>query len=127
MLNQLPIYMIQCLLITIIAECIIARIFKIEIKDLIIVLLVNVLTNPLLVSISFSTGIFFGNIYRIIVTIILEILVVFTEGFIYKKILFEKKFNPYTLSLILNISSYIVGWIINYIFYWRRSLWTKKH
>jgi len=117
MLNQLPIYMIQCLLITIIAECIIARIFKIEIKDLIIVLLVNVLTNPLLVSISFSTGIFFGNIYRIIVTIILEILVVFTEGFIYKKILFEKKFNPYTLSLILNISSYIVGWIINYIFY----------
>lgn len=117
MLNQLPIYMIQCLLITIVVECLIATILKVKIKDLIIVLLVNVLTNPLLVSITFSIGIFYGNIPRVIITLILEILVVIVEGFIYKRNLIENKVNPYLLALLLNISSYLIGGLINYIFY----------
>ena len=117
MLNQLPIYMIQCLPITIIVECILASIFKFKIKDLVIVLLVNILTNPLLVSITFSIGTFFGNTYRGIATLVLEILVVIVEGFIYKKVLNEKKINPYLLSLIFNIGSYLTGGLINYIFY----------
>lgn len=117
MLNLLPKYMLQCLLITIIAECTLASTFKFKLKDLIVILLVNVLTNPLLVSITFSIGIFFGNIYRGVTTIILEILVLIIEGFIYKKVLIDKRINPYLLSLILNLTSYLTGGLINYIFY----------
>lgn len=117
MLNQLPWYMLQCLVITIVAECTLATVFKFKIKDLIIVLLVNVLTNPLLVSITFSVGIFYGNVPRSITTLIMEILAVLCEGVIYKKVLIERKINPYLLSLILNLSSYLTSGLINYMFY----------
>ena len=117
MLNSLPWYMLQCLLITIIAECTLASIFKFKLKDSFVILLVNVLTNPLLVSITFSVGIFFGNTYLGVTTFILELLVLVIEGFIYKKVLINKKINPYLLSLILNLTSYLTGGLINYIFY----------
>ena len=50
-------------------------------------------------------------------TIIFELIAFFIEGFIYNKVLKYKKINGYILSLILNISSYSIGHIVNY-FVW---------
>jgi len=79
--------------------------------------MVNILTNPLLVSITFSIGAFYGTTYQNIFTLVLELLAFLTEGFIYQKVLINKKINPYLLSLILNLSSYLIGHIINYLIY----------
>ena len=106
MLNLLPKIMLICLVITIVVECLLTYILKIKKKeDVLIVLFVNILTNPLLVSITFSIGVFYGITYKNIVTLVLELLAFFIEGFIYQKVLINKKINPYLLSLILNLSS----------------------
>lgn len=107
---ELPKYMIICLTLTIIIEVLIACILKIKKKDLIIVVLVNILTNPLLVSITTTINFLYKS--KIIITIILEVLAVFIEGYIYKNNLDYKNINPYCLSLVLNFISYIVGVII---------------
>ena len=54
---------------------------------------------------------------RNIALIILEVLVVFVEGFIYQKYLKKRNINGYLLSLLLNISSYGLGLLINEIIY----------
>lgn len=86
-------------------------------KDLLNIILVNILTNPLLNSIVLFVNVLYGIFYRNIVLYILEILVVIVEGVIYKKYLSFKKINPFLLSLILNITSYGLGLLINKIIY----------
>lgn len=113
----LPNIMIVCLISTIIIELIIAIILKIKGKDLINVILVNIMTNPIVVTIPYYLNVNYGLIYRNISLFILEILTVISEGYIYKKYLDFKEINPYLLALILNISSYTIGIIINYIIY----------
>ena len=106
--------MIRSLVITLIDEIFIAIILKIkDKKDLLNILLVNLLTNPLLNAIIIYINVFYSIKARNISLIFLEIFVVFIEGFIYKKVLKYKKINCYLLSLILNFSSYILGTIIN--------------
>ena len=46
---------------------------------------------------------------------IFEISATIIEGIIYSKCLTNKKINGYLLSVILNLSSYFIGLIINYI------------
>ena len=109
---------IVCLVSTIIIELLIALLLKVrDKKDILNILLVNVMTNPLLVTITMYINILYGLKYRNILIYPLEILVVLSEGFVYKKYLKYKKINPYVLSLILNISSYLIGLIINEIVY----------
>ena len=106
--------MIRSLVITLIDEIFIAIILKIkDKKDLLNILLVNLLTNPLLNAIIIYINVFYSIKARNISLIFLEIFVVFIEGFIYKNVLKYKKINCYLLSLILNISSCILGTIIN--------------
>ena len=81
-------------------------------KEFINIILVNVMTNPLVVSLGFVINIIGGIFYRRIFMIIIEILVVLIEGFIYKKCFILK---PYRLSFILNLSSYLIGFIIIYL------------
>lgn len=113
-IDKLPVVMIRCLLSTIIIELLLALILGIrDKKDILNIILVNVMTNPLLVSLT--TYITYNRIFnRILFIIIMEVLVVIIEGFTYKKILKFKKINPYVLSLILNASSYFIGELINY-------------
>lgn len=113
-IDELPVVMIRCLLSTIIIELLLALILGIrDKKDILNIILVNVMTNPLLVSLT--TYITYNRIFnRILFIIIMEVLVVIIEGFTYKKILKFKKINPYVLSLILNASSYFIGELINY-------------
>ena len=112
--NDLPILMVRCLLLTIVIEIIVSIIVGVrDKKDFINILLVNVLTNPLVVSLPIFLMIRYGSRIRYISIGILELLAVLIEGFIYNKVLKYKKINPYVLSLILNLSSYLIGEVIN--------------
>lgn len=118
LLNDLPIIMLICLTLTIIIELIVAIILKIrDKKDLLNVILVNCMTNPIVVSFPIFFYIRYGVTARKISVIILEIITVFSEGIIYKKYLNYKKINPLVLSFILNVSSYIIGEIISIILF----------
>lgn len=116
-IDELPIVMIRCLLVTIIIELLVALILKVkDKKDILNIILVNTMTNPLLVSLT--VYITYNRLFnRTISIIILEFLVVLIEGFTYKKVLKYKKINPFILSLILNFLSYFIGEIINYFIY----------
>lgn len=116
-INELPIVMARCLFFTILIELIVALILKVrDKKDILNIILVNTMTNPLLVSLT--VYITYNRIFnRTLSVIVLELLVVLIEGFTYKKVLKYKKINPFILSLILNVSSYFIGEIINYFIY----------
>ena len=113
-LNSLPLLLIRCLLLTIIIELIIALILGIrDKKDIINIILVNVITNPIVVMSQTLLYIKFGYNIEMIGIAILEVLVVLVEGLIYKKVLNYKKINPILLSLILNTLSFLIGEFIN--------------
>lgn len=104
------------LICTIIIEFILALILGLkDKKDLLNVILVNIVTNPIVVSVSFTFNLLYGPNGKIISTIILEILAFLCEGFIYYKVLRYKKINGFLLSLILNVTSYSLGIFLNNI------------
>ena len=117
LIRDLPVVLLRSLAITIIIEMIVAIILKYRKKDLINVILVNILTNPLLNSIVVAINYYYGVTYRNISLIILEIMVLLIEGMIYQKYLKRRKINGYILSLILNLSSFLIGEVINKIIY----------
>lgn len=116
-INELPLIMLICLSSTIVIELIMSLLLGIRSKkDILNVILVNIMTNPLVVSILMY--ITYNRLFNTTISIIiLEILVILTEGFTYKKVLTFDKINPYVLSLILNISSYFIGRVLNNIIY----------
>ena len=117
LISDLPVVMIRCLVITILIETTIAFIIKYRNRDLLNVVLVNILTNPILNSVMVYINVYYGLKIRNIFVIIFEILVVIIEGAIYQKYLENRKINGYLLSLLLNISSYVLGLVINKIIY----------
>lgn len=116
-INELPLIMLICLSSTIVIELIMSLLLGIRNKkDILNVILVNIMTNPLIVSILMY--ITYNRLFNTTISIIiLEILVILTEGFTYKKVLTFDKINPYVLSLILNITSYFIGGLLNNIIY----------
>ena len=117
LVRDMPLVMLKSLIITLIIELVIAFILYYRKKDLINVLLVNILTNPLLNGIVILINYYFGLKWRNISLIILEIIVFLIEGMIYQKYLEKRKINGYLLSLILNLSSFVIGLLINKIIY----------
>lgn len=116
LITDLPLIMVRCLVGTIIIEIIIGIIIGIrDKKDILNIGLVNIFTNPLVSSIPVLIYINCGYTLEIISLVILEIFAFVSEGFIYSKVLKFKKINPFLISLILNLSSYIIGVIINNI------------
>lgn len=108
--------MIKCLICTIVIELCVALILKVKNrKDLLNIVLVNIVTNPLVVSVPIFILVRYGYDSSIITLIILEIITVLFEGLIYLKVLSYKRINPFVLSLLLNFSSYLIGEIINRI------------
>ena len=115
---NIPLIMVRCLLFTIIIECIAAFIIGIrKKKDFINVVLVNCITNPIVVTVPLYLNIKYGIIERRLSLLILELLTVIVEGLIYKKVLKYTGINPILISLILNLNSYFIGEIINRIIY----------
>ena len=115
--SDLPKVMLICLLCTIVIECLIALILGYRKKDLLNVLLVNVLTNPIVSSVPVYFNYYYGLRSRNIILLILEILTFIVEGFIYVKVLQRRKINGFILSLILNLSSYLIGLLISPIIF----------
>lgn len=116
-INDIPLIMLYCLGTTIVIEGILA--FAVGVRkrsDQLIVLLVNVLTNPLLVSTGYLILFRFGKTGYDIATAVMEIAVVFVEGLIYRKMLTERK-HPILLSLFLNAGSLFIGMGLNHLFF----------
>ena len=102
--------MFLCLLSTIILAIILSFTFGIRSKkDFLNIVLVNILTNPLVVSLSIYINVRYGLEARNNSIIFLELFAIITEGFIYKKVLQYKKINPFLFSLLLNLCSYFIG------------------
>ena len=79
-------------------------------KDLLLVVMVNILTNPAVVLIYWLAAIY-TDLGRVIVIVPLEILAVLTEGFYYKK--YGDSFKrPFVFSLAANAISYGLGVLI---------------
>lgn len=106
--------LIISLLLTILVESIIAAICGVRGKyNYITLALINIITNPVVVYCVNIARIFKLN--EMLLLIILEILVVIVEGYLYKKYLNFKKINPYILALIINFTSWTIGNIIQFI------------
>lgn len=116
-LEQLPLIMLRALVLTVVIEVSVAWLAKVRNRrDLIVVALVNVLTNPLVVSIGAAIALFIGYSYFLPIMIILEITALLVEASIYKKTLISQV-NPFLLSLMCNGTSYIIGEFLNhYVF-----------
>lgn len=115
-LEDFKVTMAICLGCTIIIELIVAFILGLRKKDLVYVILVNIMTNPLVTSISMYVFVIYGLKYKRISMLFLELIALLSEAYVYKKTLNFKKINPFIISLLLNMSSYIFGLIFN-LFY----------
>ena len=106
------------LLLTLAVELSIAFLLKIRRgKDLFIIGLANLLTNPV-VNYCYYWAIFFftaRSIYTILILIALEAAAVFVEFIIYKQLLSFERFGKLKLSLLLNGASFLTGLIISII------------
>lgn len=112
-LEQLPLIMLRALALTMIIECAAGWVMGVrDSQGQRIIVLVNLLTNPLVVSLGAAVMFFIGRQYLAPFTIAMEILVVIIEGMVYKRHL-TLKINPFVLSLICNLSSYLIGSLIN--------------
>ena len=99
------------LLLTILLECIVAFILGLRNKDLILVVMVNIITNPPLVYICLALMYYLGVDKAYLITyLILEPIVIIVEWLIYRQYL-NKKTNYLLLSIILNVVSIIGGLI----------------
>lgn len=109
--------MIFCLSITIIIESVVAFIIGIRNKkDFINIVIVNCMTNPLVVSIPVYFNILYGSDYRNIAYVLLEIFAFISEGLVYYKVLNYRKINPFLVSIILNGFSLLAGELTGSLF-----------
>jgi hypothetical protein len=113
-ISELPYILIKSLLITEFLEILIAVILGIRNKeDILNIFLVNVITNPPLVSIMIYLNLRFFYNDNTIYLILLEVIAFIIEGTIYIKVLRNKRINGFILSLILNCASFILGNLID--------------
>lgn len=102
------------LILTLIFELLFAIIVGIKNKkDLILICLVNILTNPFVV-LTYCIFLYFTNVNLILVTCLLELLAIAVEGIIYKFYGTKIK-HPILFSILANVFSYVLGMIINYL------------
>lgn len=104
--------LIKSFILTFIIEYIIIKLIFIKKKALIPVLLVNMLTNPLVVYIYNIMSIY-SFFYKDIVLVFLELVVVIVEGYVYKYLLEIKWKTALIISFISNVVAYLVGILIS--------------
>lgn len=101
--------MVTALVLTVVIEAALAFLFGVRTgRGQLIVLLANVITNPLLNAILTVVTFYISPAAYFWFLVPLEIAVVFTEGRIYKNTL-SVKMNPYLFSFLLNLGSYFIG------------------
>lgn len=107
------------LLLTLVLEFIVAWCYGLRTgKAMILVLLVNVLTNPLAVLINWLCGVHLPEIAGVgkwIFQLAIECMVVFGEAWIYRS--FQKELpqirRPFLLSFFANAASWLCGVLLN--------------
>jgi hypothetical protein len=108
--------LLECLLLTVVVESLLGYLLGIkDKKELEIVILINIVTNALLnafVIYMDNFQIVYSAATRRYFVPILEILVIYIEGAVYRRMLPKKKINPFILSFILNACSYLLGLFI---------------
>lgn len=107
--------LIKSFILTFIIEYAIIKLIFIKKKTFIPVLLVNMLTNPLVVYIYNIMSIY-SFFYKDIALVFLELLVVIVEGYVYKYLLEIKWKTALIVSFLSNIIAYLVGILINNLF-----------
>ena len=111
MLEKQIISLLLSLSVTLVLEMALAYLLSCRKKDLILVLLVNVTTNPPLVLFLNIFSRYQSPPWYLILN--LEIAVVLIEWLLYRKRLEENKIPAFLLSLILNTISYTGGFILS--------------
>ncbi len=82
-------------------------------QDLLLVVLLNLATNPATVFLDFLFRYRFFN--PVVWIILLEGAVWLTESLVYRKYL-RQKTNPFLFSFVLNAASYGIGWILGRLY-----------
>lgn len=95
------------LLLTLVFELIFAFLFGLRKKDLLLVFLVNIMTNPAAVLCNYLLG---GGFW---ILVMIETVVIIWEGCYYKKYGMSIR-HPFLLSVISNIVSYLMGYLLSH-------------
>ena len=108
--------LIVSLCLTLIIELIMSLILGVrDRQDIKIAILANFITNPVVVYLSNCVKLINNTYIYVIVIMILEITAVITEFMIYKKYLKFNKISLFYMSLINNVTSFVIGLAINII------------
>ena len=104
--------LIKSFVLTILIEYVIIKLIFLKKKVFIPVVLVNMLTNPLVVYI-YNIMSFYSFEHKNIILIILEALVIIVEGYIYKYLLEVNIRKAIIISFISNAIAYFIGALIS--------------
>ena len=84
-------------------------------KQFITMALINIMTNPAVVLCRFAM-VMYCHSFEPIEILVLELLVIAIEGFMFSKFISFNQKNPYFISFILNVLSYGIGELIKIFF-----------
>jgi len=106
--------LIIALLLTELIELTIAWLLGLRGRDLMAIGLINVITNPVLNYLLLLTMVIFhpAAIIMWVIVLLFEVVVVIIEAGLIGRFVMFRKIKPLSLSLILNIASFISGVII---------------
>lgn len=106
------------LILTIIIESVVARIWGLKTKkEMLLVLLVNILTNPAAVFCVWIGNSYLGSPFDFLFQCIIELGVVVVEGKVYSSFAREEAWNikkPLQFAFIVNMISWLSGVVIQY-------------
>lgn len=104
--------------LTIIIECSVARVWGLKSrKEMLLVLLVNILTNPAAVFCVWICNGYLGSDFSFLYQCIVEFVVVVVEGKVYSGFAKEEGWNikkPVQFSIIVNMISWLSGVVLQY-------------
>lgn len=107
------------LILTIIIECSLARVWGLRTKkEMLLVLLVNILTNPAAVFVVWVCNGYLGSEFSFLFQCVIEFVVVVVEAKIYTSFAREESWNikkPLQFAIIVNMISWLSGVVIQYI------------
>ncbi len=103
---------VKSFVLTLIIEYIIIKLLFMRKKIFIPVLLVNMLTNPVVVYI-YNIMSLYSFVYRDVILLLLELLVIIVESYVYKYLLEITWKSALITSFIANAVAYIVGLLIS--------------
>lgn len=103
-----------CLGLTILCESGLSLILKVRDKyDILIVVLAQIATNPLVVAVTYCVGLCCSRIAYCLSVAVAETAAVTVEALIYRYALCYRKIKPVFLSLILNAFSFSAGLLLS--------------